>query len=147
MLLHPKHEAFCRLFHQSGNAAEAARDVGFSYEYAANQGYRLLKRDDIQARLAEFAAKDAAADAEFMAERAARRAKIESMAQTEAEALLAKLDPVYEERLEAGDHETAMKVIELQARIAGLLVTDDEGARKKPARLNSGSSAHRPPVV
>jgi len=134
MLLHPKHEAFCRKYNARGNATEAARDAGYSYENSASQGYRLLKKPEIQARLAELAAQDAEADAEWEAERAARRAKLDAMAATEAATLLAKLDPVYEDRLEAGDHEAVLKVIALQARICGLLAMDDAAARSRGAR-------------
>lgn len=142
MLLHPKYEAFCRAFHHGDNATEAAREAGYSYESAAAQGYRLLKRTDIQARLAELQAQDDADDARLLAERADRRAKLEAMAATEAATLLAKLDPIYEDRLESGDHANAMKVIELQARIAGLLSPEDanagRGAAKNASRRDRG---------
>jgi phage terminase small subunit len=132
LLLHPKYERFCRIFFEDGNATEAARDAGFSYEHAATQGYRLLKRPDIQARLAELASEEDAAEARAIAERDALRAKLAAMRATEAETLLAKLDPVYERRLAARDDAGVMKVIALQARIAGLL--DDPTAAKRGAK-------------
>lgn len=132
LLLHPKYEAFCLHYAEAGNATEAAREAGFSYEYAPKQGYRLLRRPDVQARLAELAAVKEEARNRAAAERDALRAKLAAMQATEAETLLAKLDPVYERRLAAHDHEGVMKVIALQARIAGLL--DDPASAKRGAK-------------
>lgn len=142
MMLHPKYEAFCRSFQREGNATDAARDAGYSYENAAGQGYRLLKREDIQARLAELQAQDDADDARFLAERLERRARLDAMVATEAAKLLAKLDPIYEDRLESGDHANAMKVIELQARIAGLLISDDATASRGAAKARRGAAGN-----
>ncbi len=144
LLLHPKYEAFCRHYAEDGNATEAAREAGFSYEHAAQQGYRLLKRPDVQARLFEMAAAKDEARAGALAERLALRDKLAAMQATEAETLLAKLDPVYERRLAAHDHEGVMKVIALQARIAGLL---DEPTTAKRATKAARRQADDTPEI
>ena len=139
-LSNPRHEAFCQEYAACGNATEAAREVGYEYEHAANQGYRLLRRPDIQARLEEIKSEVEAWEAERDAERAARRARLATMRATEAETLLAKLDPVYEALLDKGEHDEVMKVIALQAEIAGHLGEAEDGAprrRRRPRRASS----------
>jgi hypothetical protein len=131
MRLHPKHESFCEFYSLSGNATEAARAAGYSYDNAAGQGYRLLKRPEIQARLDEMAAAEDERFARQAADRAEHRARLAALRATEAEALLAKLDPVYEHRLESEDFTGVMKVVALQARIAGLLDVAPPAARAK----------------
>ncbi len=49
-----KHETFCLLFFTEGNATKAAIGAKYSPRSARFQGSRLLKRDDIQQRLAEL---------------------------------------------------------------------------------------------
>jgi phage terminase small subunit len=52
-LQNPKHEAFAVTFVKSGNAAEAARVIGYS-SHAAQRGSDLLRRPDVQARVEEL---------------------------------------------------------------------------------------------
>ena len=139
MQIKPQHEVFCRAYVGSGNATEAARKADYSWETAANQAYRLLKRPEIQARVAELTAERAADDAAYEATRAAHRDRLAAMRATEAEALLAKLDPIYEEMLDTGDHSGVLKVVALQARIAGLLGEDDHRPRSARAKRGAGA--------
>ena len=60
--LKPRHEAFCRYYVTHLNAAEAARAAGYSERTGANQGYRLLRRPAVAARLAELRDEIAARD-------------------------------------------------------------------------------------
>ena len=46
-----KHRNFIRAFAGCGNAAQAAREAGYSLRNAKRQGYRLLHRADIQTGL------------------------------------------------------------------------------------------------
>jgi hypothetical protein len=75
------------------------------------------------------------------AERQEHRARLAALRATEAEALLAKLDPVYEHRLESEDFTGVMKVVALQARIAGLLDIPTSPARAKRAPKAAGGVA------
>ena len=50
--LRSRHEAFCQHFVLLGNAADAASKAGYAYEWARNQGYRLMRQPRIQARIA-----------------------------------------------------------------------------------------------
>jgi hypothetical protein len=140
-LLHPRYEIFCREYARHGNATEAAREAEFSHAHAANQAYRLLKRADIQARLAELALRDAKILTDMALEREAQRARLAAMQATGAEALLAKLDPVYENRLDAGDHAAVLKIVHLQARIAGLLGDDAVSARSRTTRSRQSQAS------
>lgn len=141
MRLHPKHESFCEFYSVSHNATEAARAAGYSYENAAGQGYRLLKRPEIQARLDAMAAEDDERFARQAAERDEHRARLAALRATEAEALLAKLDPVYEHRMESEDFAGVMKVVALQARIAGLLDAAPVSARAKRGAAGKAGAA------
>jgi phage terminase small subunit len=141
MRLHPKHQSFCEFYMVSGNATEAARAAGYAHDNAAGQGYRLLKRPEIQARLDEMTAEEDERFARQAAERQEHRARLAALRATEAEALLAKLDPVYEHRLESEDFTGVMKVVALQARIAGLLDIPTSPARAKRAPKAAGGVA------
>ena len=52
--LSEKMETFCRHYVLTHNASEAARIAGYSEATAASQASRMLKRDDIQARIQEL---------------------------------------------------------------------------------------------
>ncbi len=109
--LNPKQEAFCLAYAALANGAAAARIAGYAPANAAHQASKLLRRSGVMARLAEFRAQGAA-----------RRAEDTST-------LIAKLEPVYNANLEAGDHDGVLRVVELQARIAGLV---QGGAMMRP---------------
>lgn len=97
-----RQERLCQLFVVYGNAADAAYKAGYSVATSANQGYRLLKRSQIQARIAELHRGLAAAFG------------------LDARVLLGKLETVYRQAIEHKDLSAAARVVELQARIAGL---------------------------
>lgn len=129
-LLNPRHEIFCVNFAISGRGTDAARVAGYDPKHAANQAHRLLKRADVQARLAELAAEMRGDAEKRAAEREAQRARLAALRATEAEAMIAKLDPVYEALLDDCEYQEVMKVISLQAEIAGHLHADDEAPRR-----------------
>jgi phage terminase small subunit len=52
-LTNAKHETFCQHFAQHGNAAEAARAIGY-LNYSAQRGSDLLRRPEIAARVEEL---------------------------------------------------------------------------------------------
>jgi phage terminase small subunit len=53
MLTNSKHESFAIAFVETGNAAEAARAIGF-LNHSAQRGSDLLRRPDVQARVEEL---------------------------------------------------------------------------------------------
>ena len=109
MTLNSRQEAFCRAYVTGAtgaggaNGARAARDAGYATAHAAKQASRLLRNAEVAERIDEFHAEAAAARAEA------------------AQELMAKLEPLYQSGLDAGDTDTVLQVVELQARIAGLL--------------------------
>lgn len=118
--LSSKHEAFARAYAENANGAAAARSAGYSVGNAKHQAAELLKRGDVTMRVAEL-------DAEIAAERRDALA-----------GFVAKLEPVFGAALEAGDHDTALQTVELQARITGLIqggatVRPRTGREAKPA--------------
>jgi phage terminase small subunit len=52
-LSNERHEFFCQQFAANGNAAEAARSVGY-HNYSAQRGSDLLRRPNIAARVEEL---------------------------------------------------------------------------------------------
>jgi len=102
-LANPKHELFCRNYAVFASGARAARTAGYAYRTAKWQAMRLLKRPDIQARLAE------------------RRAEIAREYSLDAAVLLCKLEAVFIQAYEDRDHKAAARVVEAQARVAGIL--------------------------
>jgi hypothetical protein len=101
--LSPRHEAFARAYASGAGGAAAARSAGYAPAGGANRASELLSRPDVADRLAELAAEAASARVEA------------------AENLLAKLEPVYEKGLAAGDTDAVLQAVELQARILGLV--------------------------
>jgi hypothetical protein len=141
-LANPRHEAFCQEYRSYGNAAEAAREVGYDPDHAANQGYRLLRRPEITARIDELNAEEESWVAARRAKHEVLLGRIAHLPATEAEALIVKLDPVYDSLLRQGHYDEVMKVIALQAEIAGHLGPEDEsvGRTKRRSRPRRGSS-------
>ncbi len=101
--LNVRQEAFCRAFAAVPNGSAAAREAGYSPAYAAHQASKLLRHAGVMGRLAELRAHHAEQRAE------------------DSRALVAKLEPVYQANLDIGDHDMVLQVVELQARIAGLV--------------------------
>jgi len=100
-LLNPRHEAFCQHFVLLANASYAAIDAGYARPSARNQGYRLMRRPAIRARIAEI-----------------RRSLARAYC-LDAEVLLGKLEAVYQRANERHNFHAAARCVELQARIAG----------------------------
>lgn len=100
--LRPRHERFCRLFLESGNAARAARGAGYHPEWARNAGYRLLKHPQITARIAALLAELGRSQANDL------------------NILLGKLEAVYRISIDDRQFVAATKAVELQAKLAGL---------------------------
>lgn len=102
-MLNPRHEAFARAYATGATGAAAARNAGYAPAGAATRASELLQRNDVAERLAQLGA-----------EAATQRAQA-------AEALLGKLEPIYEKGLENDDIDAVLQVVELQARILGLV--------------------------
>lgn len=103
MPLKPQHEAFCRAYAAEPNGAEAARAAGYADSNARHQAFVLLQRPDILERLSELGAEVGAQRDSMAAE------------------LVASLGPVYRANLAEGRYDRVLQVVELQARIAGIL--------------------------
>ena len=54
MPLNDQQEVFCKHYALSRNGAESARQAGYALDTAANQGSRLLKREDILERIKQI---------------------------------------------------------------------------------------------
>ncbi len=98
-----KQEAFCRAYAALPSGAVAARSAGYAPASAAQQAVRLLHTAAVSERLVEL------------------RAEVAARREEQSHTLIAKLEPVYEASLKAGDHDGVLQVVELQARIAGLV--------------------------
>lgn len=120
-ILKPRYETFAREYAVSGNGARAAEAAGYSDHSAPNQAWRMLQRPEVQVRIAELRAEEAERRRQETAWHEAHRARLAAMQATAAETLLAKLDPVYDDFLESGDSDGVLKVVSLQAQIAGFL--------------------------
>ena len=101
--LKPQYEDFCRSYSEGANAFSAAVAAGYSRKSAYNTGCRLLTHPEIVARIQELR--------RIMAER-------ESL---HAPALLAKLETAYAQAVAAKNPLAIVRVIELQAKLAGLI--------------------------
>ena len=99
--LTPRHEAFCQYFVLGGNATYAARDAGFAPKSSKNQGYRLMRRARIRARVAEI------------------RSELAATFALDARVLLGKLEALYLPAIEDHHFHAAARCVELQARMAG----------------------------
>ena len=126
--LSTRHETFAQAFATGVSGAEAARMAGYAPANASHQASELLRRPDVAGRLAGL---QAAAFAEQAEKRAAA-----------ADALMDKLEPVYDAALNAGDFDTAMQSVELQARILRLV---HGGATLRPrGGTGGGAEAYDP---
>ena len=96
-------EAFCAAYARRPHGADAAREAGYGAADPARQASRLLIRPEIRARIAELSAGWGDQRAEL------------------AGGLTGKLEPVYDAALAAGDLDTVLQTVELQARIQGLV--------------------------
>ena len=101
--LSPRHERFCQAYLADPNAGRAALAAGYAPRNARQFGARLLNRADVSARIAQLQA--------GLAERACARA----------EALMAKLETVFQRALDAHQFTAAARAVEAQARLTGAL--------------------------
>ncbi len=101
--LKEQYEAFCLLYLQFANAGSAAHSAGYSYENRYQTGARLLQRPEIIARIQEL------------------RAAIVERECLSVETLLAKLETAFGRAIESNNALAAVRVIELQARLIGLI--------------------------
>ena len=101
--LKKRHEDFCQNYIYDLNGARAARLAGYSASTARQQAVRLLGREDIRERVRVL-----------RMETARRNCMIP-------EILMAKLEMVFRQALEYRQCTSAIRAIELQARLAGLL--------------------------
>lgn len=98
--LNSRQERFCRAYLAFPNATHAAKSAGYNPRSAAMQGSRLLTRPDVRARLRAMQSD--------VAERTCART----------DALLAKLESVFQRALEFHQFHAAGKAVEAQARLS-----------------------------
>ena len=96
-------EIFCQAIAEGANGADAARAAGYAHDSAAQTAFKLLQRPDVIERVT-------AIQSQAAEQRAAR-----------CDAFIAKLEPVLQSCLAAGDIDRALEIFELQARVAGLV--------------------------
>lgn len=101
--LKPKYEAFCRSYVDHANAGEAALAAGYAHLNRYHQGAELLARPQIVARIREM------------------RSALAQRESLHVESLLAKLEVAYGQALHQKNTLAAVRVIELQAKLAGFV--------------------------
>jgi len=97
-----RQERFCHAFLRLANAAEAAREAGYSERSARKQACRLLQTQRIRFRLADIQTETA------------------QHACFGLNAMLAKLQNVYERAIEDRRYYAAARAVDIQARLIGL---------------------------
>ncbi len=100
--LSTRQEAFCRHYAVSGNAADAARQAGYSGRSARQTGCALLERPYIVERLRRI------------------RLSWKRTERDEARILLARLEQAWDAAVASGSAYTMLRVLRFQAEIAGL---------------------------
>jgi hypothetical protein len=111
--LSPQQEAFCAYYVDSGNGAQSAVRAGYRARSARHQASRLLTKRNIRAKIA------------------ALRADLGAENRIDRATLLAKLERAYHRALAEGRPLAAVRAVELQARLAGLI--DGRGRTAPPA--------------
>jgi phage terminase small subunit len=101
--LKPQYEEFCRAYVTTSNAGQAAVDAGYSGANRYHQGAELLARPEIVARVRQL------------------RAELAERESLHVESLLAKLEIAYAQAVHARNTIAIVRVIELQAKLAGLV--------------------------
>lgn len=112
--LRRRHELFCQYFVLYGNAARAAGEAGYAEPVAKNQGYRLLRRAEIKARIAEI------------------HRELAGDLNRDQSVLLGKLEAVYRRAVDDGYLNAAVRIVELQARLIGLPMGGRRAAKPAP---------------
>ncbi len=100
--LSTRQEAFCRHYAVSGNAADAARQAGYSDRSARQTGCALLERPYIVERLRRI------------------RLSWKRTERDEARILLARLEQAWDAAVASGSAYTMLRVLRFQAEVAGL---------------------------
>ena len=101
--LSTRQEAFCRHYATSGNAADAARQAGYSERSARQTGCALLERPYVVERLRRI------------------RLSWKRTERDEARILLARLEQAWDAAVAAGSAYMMLRVLRFQAEIAGLV--------------------------
>ena len=101
--LSTRQEAFCRHYAASGNAADAARQAGYSGRSARQTGCALLERPYVVERLRRI------------------RLSWKRTERDEAQIVLARLEQVWDAAVAAGSAYMMLRVLRFQAEIAGLV--------------------------
>ena len=101
--LSTRQEAFCRHYAASGNAADAARQAGYSERSARQTGCALLERPYVVERLRRI------------------RLSWKRTERDEAQIVLARLEQVWDAAVAAGSAYMMLRVLRFQAEIAGLV--------------------------
>lgn len=101
--LRSRHEAFCQYFVLGGNASHAARDAGYAPQSSHNQGYRLMRQPRIRARIAEI------------------QGGLGHAFCLDQTVLMGKLEAVYQRAITDHNYHSAVRAVEMQARMAGLI--------------------------
>jgi phage terminase small subunit len=100
--LTPRQEKFCQAYVACGNASEAAREAGYSKEWARKQGWRLLRADRVRARVLEI-------------QSALGRELNDSL-----DPFIGKLEVIYRQAIADRRTLAAVRAVELQARLVRL---------------------------
>ena len=101
-----RREAFCRHYVACGVGAEAARLAGYYPRTAANRAYCLLRRDDLRERIDEI------------------RAMLASQECEGRDAIVAKLENIYQRALRMGRPAAAVRAVMAQARVSGAVTIE-----------------------
>jgi len=101
--LSTRQEAFCRHYAASGNAADAARQAGYSGRSARQTGCALLERPYVVERLRRI------------------RLSWKRTERDEAQIVLARLEQAWDAAVASGSAHTMLRVLRFQAEIAGLV--------------------------
>ena len=112
--LSTRQEAFCRHYAASGNAADAARQAGYSERSARQTGCALLERPYVVERLRRI------------------RLSWKRTARDEAQIVLARLEQAWDAAVASGSAYMMVRVLRFQAEIAGLVGPADRRARLWP---------------
>ncbi len=123
--LKPAYETFCQSYVIYPNATEAAREAGYAFEHASQQGYRLLRKAAIARRIAEV------------------RAELAERECLSPDALLTKLEAAFRSALKGGQAVAAARIVEIQAKLAGLLAKPGGETAARAAQDAQAHSATR----
>lgn len=122
----PRQERFCQFYLYTANATRAAARAGYAPRSARKQGSRLLGDKRILARISEL------------------RAMIAQWHCADADQLLAKLEAVFCQAVESGHWGAAVRAVELQARLAGVMPRANRGTQTEEMETNGDNENPRP---